>query len=226
MPGYYLHFAACGGDSLKNRSFVLGVEAPDILKKHVKVCGGIEVAHAKYDSFRTNEMPEYSELQSRILQKERADSNEGLHYGLSSKPDIRTCWSGLSEKQKTNPFYRGYVWHLITDAIMYGRLDIESKFQKILHEYHGHLDMEVVEMQEVEKLHTDWDKTNARVRDTYPEVFLPDEVKELGVVQFVNEGDLVYVDWFLLKETIDYLRTFDPLNGDMESIIEEVLTSI
>ena len=220
MPGYYLHFAACGGDSLKNRSFVLGVEAPDILKKHVKVCGGIEAAHAKYDSLRTNEMPEYSELQSRILQKERADSNEGLHYGLSSKPDIMACWFGLSEKQKTNPFYRGYVWHLLTDAIMYGRLNIDAKFMKVLQE------LEEVKMRERKKLHADWDKTNALVRDTYPEITLPEEVQELGVVQFIEEGDLVYVDWHILKDTIEYLRTFDPLYGNMNSIIEDVLGSI
>lgn len=226
MPGYYLHLASCGGHSLENRSFVLGVEAPDILKKHVKFCGGIENAHAKYDSLRTSEMPEYCELQPRIQQKETANSNEGLHYGLSSQPDVKACWSGLTEMQKANPFYRGYVWHLLTDAIMYGRLDIDAKFQKVLDENQGHLDIGELKKGEVKKLHADWDKTNARVRDTYPEVSLPDEVKELGVVQFITEGDLVYVDWSLLKETIDYLKTFDPLNGDMESIIENVLNSI
>ena len=226
MPGYYLHFAACGRDSLKNRSFVLGVEAPDILKKHVKVCGGIEAAHAKYDLLRTSEMPEYFELQPRILQKERADSNEGLHYGLSSKPDIRACWLGLTETQKANPFYRGYVWHLITDAIMYGRLDIDAKFMKVLKKNEVNPNLEEVKMYERKKLHADWDKTNALVRDTYPEITLPNEVKELGVVQFIEEGDLVYVDWHILKDTIDYLRTFDPLSDDMDSIIEEVMRSI
>lgn len=226
MPGYYLHLAACGGHSLENRSFVLGVEAPDILKKHVKFCSGIEGAHAKYDSLRTSEMPKYCELQPRIQQKETAKSNEGLHYGLSSQPDVNACWSSLSEMQRASPFYRGYVWHLLTDAIMYGRLDIDAKFQKILDENKGHPDIEELKKGEVKKLHTDWDKTNAHVRNTYPEVVLPDEVKELGVVQFITEGDLVYVDWPLLKETIDYLRTFDPLNGDMESIIENVLNSI
>lgn len=81
-------------------------------------------------------------------------------------------------------------------------------------------------MNERKKLHADWDKTNALVRDTYLEVTLPDEVKELGVVQFIEEGELVYVDWHILKDTIDYLRTFDPLGGDMDSIIEDVLGSI
>lgn len=225
MPGYYIHLATCRGRSLENRSFVLGVEAPDILKKHVKIYGGIEEAHTKYDSIRTSEMPEYCELQPRIQQKETANSNEGLHYGLSSQPDVKACWTSLSETQKASPFYRGYVWHLLTDSIMYSRLDIDTKFQKVLSENKGHLDMETLKKREVKKLHADWDKINARVHDTYSEVSLPDEVKELGVVQFITEGELAYVDWPLLKETIDYLRTFDPLYGDMDAIIETVLNS-
>ena len=30
------------------------------------------------------------------------------------------------------PFYKGYAWHLLTDAIMYGRLDINARFTKTL----------------------------------------------------------------------------------------------
>lgn len=93
-------------------------------------------------------------------------------------------------------------------------------------ENQGKSNIEEIMNREVKKLHTDWDKTNALVRDTYPEVSLPDEVKELGVVKFINDGELVYVDWPLLKETIDYLRTFDPIDGDMDNIIESVLKNI
>ena len=32
MPGYYVHYASCYLRSLGNRSFVLGLEAPDMLK--------------------------------------------------------------------------------------------------------------------------------------------------------------------------------------------------
>ena len=223
MPGYYIHLAACGGHSLENRSFVLGVEAPDILKKHVEVCGGIEAARAKYDKLRTNEMPEYNELQPRIQQKETANSKKGLHYGLSSQPDVRVCWYGLSEEQKANPFYRGYVWHLLTDAIMYRRLNIDAKFQKVLKKNKECKDIEAFKKGEVKKLHKDWDRINALVRDTYPNVSLTDEVKELNIVRFINEGELVYVDWMLIKKTINYLRKFDPINGDMDKIIEFVL---
>ena len=55
---------------------------------------------------------------------------------------------------------------------------------------------------------------------------LTEEVEELGVVQFSNEENLTYVDWITLKETVDYMRAFDALNGDMESIICSVLRNI
>lgn len=223
MPGYYIHLAACGGHSLENRSFVLGVEAPDMLKKHVKIYGGIDAARAKYNELRTDEMPEYIELQPRIQQDETANSNDGLHYGCSSRPGVKACWQGLSKEQKANPFYRGYVWHLLTDTIMYRRLNIEVKFVNVLKKNKDCQDLEAFWNSELEKLHMDWNKINAFVRDSYPEVSLTDEIKELGVVQFITDGELFYVEWSLIKETIDYLRTFDPLNGDMEMIIESVL---
>lgn len=221
MPGYYVHYASCYPRSLENRSFVLGLEAPDILKKHIKVYG-VDGARAKYNSIRTDDMPEYDELLPRILQKENVNSKDGLHYGVSSNPDVKTCWSNFSDEQKKNPFYMGYVTHLLQDLVIYRKLDIDSKFQKVLEQYDSDVNIDSIMKAEVKKLHDDWDKTNALVRDNYPEVVLSDEVKELGVVKYINEGDLVYVDWHALKKCIEYLRTFDTLNGDMDSIIETV----
>jgi hypothetical protein len=60
------------------------------------------------------------------------------------------------------------------------------------------------------------------VRERYPGVELTPEVEELNVVGF-ETGELIYVDWRLLKETIDFLRTIDPLNGNMDLIIKGVL---
>lgn len=77
----------------------------------------VSMVERKIFILRTSEMPDYNKLLPRIQQKETASNNEGLHYGLSSNPDIKTCWKSLSEAQKANPFYRGYVWHLLTDAI-------------------------------------------------------------------------------------------------------------
>lgn len=222
MPGYYLHLAACGGNLLENRSFVLGVEAPDILKKHLKLSGcDIEKAHAKYDSLRTTEMPDYSDFEVRVQQKEVRGSLDGMHYGKSSSTNVRAFWNGLSEAQKNTAFYRGYAWHLLTDAIMYAKLDIDTRFAKVLGDK---LYDEELRWKEVEKLHLDWDKTNTLVRTTYPEVALTPEVEELNVVSF-ETGELLYVDWNILKESIDFLRTFDPLNGDMEEIMEVVLNA-
>ena len=49
---------------------------------------------------------------------------------------------------------------------------------------------------------------------------------ELDVVKYVYSGELTYVNWFVLKSTIDFLRTFDPVNvtsSKMEDIIHEIL---
>lgn len=220
MPGYYLHLAACGGELLKNKSFVLGVEAPDILKKHLKDAGGdIEKARAKYNFLRFGDMPDYSDFEVRVQQKESRGKLDGMHYGKSSSTNVRVFWNSLSEAQKKTAFYRGYAWHLLTDAIMYARLDIDARFAKVLGD---NLYDEELRWKEVEKLHLDWDKTNTLVRATYPEVILTPEVEELNVVGF-EAGKPIYVDWNILKETIDFLRTFDPLTGDMEAIIEEIL---
>lgn len=220
MPGYYLHLAACGGNLLKNRSFVLGVEAPDILKKHLKDAGGdIKKARSKYDSLCTGDMPDYSDFEVRVQQKEVRGKLDGMHYGKSSSTNVRAFWSQLSVEQRNASFYRGYAWHLLTDTIMYAKLDIDARFAKVLGDK---LYDEELRWKEVEKLHLDWDKTNTLVRMTYPDVTLTPEVEELNVVGF-EEGELVYVDWHILKETIDFLRTFDPLCGDMDAIIEEIL---
>ena len=221
MPGYYLHLATCKGNTLKNRSFVLGVEAPDLLKKHFKIYGNVVEARKKYETLKTADMPDYSELETRIQQKETANSTTGLHYGVSSNPDIYECWNSLSETQKNNPFWRGYIWHLLTDKFIYSKLDIDAKFQKILDNNKNATNMKT----EVKKLHTDWNKTNAKVRDTYPEICLPEEVKELSVVQFIEEGDLFYIDWTVLKEAIEFLRNFNPLGTDMDYIIKTVLNA-
>ena len=221
MPGYYLHLAACKSNTLKNRSFVLGVEAPDLLKKHFKIYGNVVEARKKYETLKTADMPDYGELETRIQQKETVNSTTGLHYGVSSNPDIYVCWNSLSETQKNNPFWRGYIWHLLTDKFIYSKLDIDAKFQKILDNNKNATNMQT----EVKKLHTDWDKTNAKVRDTYPEICLPEEVKELSVVQFIEEDNLFYIDWTVLKEAIDFLRNFNPLSTDMDYIIKTVLNA-
>ncbi len=198
MPGYYIHLAACGGNSLENRSFVIGVEAPDMLKKYVKLYG--EQAGAKYDTIKTVEMPNYSELETFILQK------SSTHFGVSSNPDVLAYWETLNKKQKSEAFYKGYAWHLLTDMYIYRRLSKEYGEKSL----------------DKNELHNDWNKINALVRDEY-HISLTPEVLELGVVKFV-EGIPVIVDWATIKSSIDYLRTFNPL-GNMKCIMEEIINN-
>ena len=127
MPGYLVHYATVKPELLVNRSFMLGVEAPDILKKHLKIYG-IDGARCKYNWIKTSIMPNYARFEKRILEPETIGSTTGLHYGTSSNPNVWLCWNELSEEEKNNLFFRGYIWHLLTDYIIYKRLEITKKF--------------------------------------------------------------------------------------------------
>lgn len=217
MPGYYIHLAACKPETRKNLSFLRGVEAPDILKKHFKMYG-IEGAREKYNSLKTADMPAYEELEERIQQKERIGSTEGLHYGVSSQPDVLAFWKELSDEQKANPFYKGYLWHLITDMIVYKWLDIDVKFQSVLEQNKNHPNIDELKKSETKKLHADWDRINACIRDSYPDVIIPPEVEELGVIQYIEEGPFSYVDQRVVYRAIEYLRSFDPMKIGIKDI--------
>lgn len=217
MPGYMIHLGVCSDDVRENRAFILGVEAPDLLKKYLKQYG-IEGVEEKYNSLWVDGMPDFLELKERVCQKESKDSNSGLHYGVSSSPDLVAFYSGLSEEQKNSSFYKGYLWHLLTDKIMYSKLNLEEKFNQRLSEYKG-CDKSSYEHLELEKLHSDWDKTNYLIQERYG-VELTPEVVELNVVGFINDSNLCYIDWEIVKNVIDSLRRINPLRVDMMGLID------
>ena len=118
------------------------------------------------------------------------------------------------------------MWHLLTDIVVYTNLDIHSKFELVLQEYVGQKNLDELKKDELDKLHLDWDKTNSKLIKTYPEVCLTDEVEELGIVKFIDSDKLFYVDWNVIKEAIDYLRSFNPLDDNINQIICDILSSI
>lgn len=131
MPGYYVHLAASNKKARKNRSFVIGVETPDLLKKYL-VLFGLDGAREKYNSIKTIKMPDFSYFETRVQQTENNINTDGMHYGWSSNPDIMCYWDSLTKNERNNPFYIGYLWHLLTDLFMYKYLDIENKFNRFV----------------------------------------------------------------------------------------------
>ena len=227
MPGYLLHYAVVKPELLNNRSFMLGVETPDILKKHIKLYG-VDEARKKYNCLKTPEMPDYDRLEKRALQPESPNSTEGLHYGVSSNPNIQECWNELTDEEKNNPFFRGYVWHILTDYIMYKRLDIDKKFAESFTAFKDKPNFEEIRKKAVDDLHQDWDKINFRVKATYPEIVLPREIIDLNVIKYIDDDNLVYISWPVLESVINLLRTFDPLHSKiskMEDIIKYIIKS-
>ena len=217
MPGYMIHLSVCNEEVRGDRAFILGVEAPDLLKKYLKQYG-IEGVEEKYNNLKVDGMPNFSELKERVCQKESKDSNLGLHYGVSSSPDIVAFYSGLSEEQKNSSFYKGYLWHLLTDKIMYSKLKIEEKLEQNISAFMGMDKSAFIEF-EKDRLHSDWDKTNFLIQERYG-VELTPEVVELNVVGFINDSNLCYIDWEIIKNVIDSLRRINPLRVDMMDLID------
>lgn len=215
MPGYLIHFATCQENLLKDRSFVLGVEAPDLLKKHYKTLGK-DKAMQKYNKLKTPDMPDYSRLKPRIIQAESLKASDGLHFGVSSSPNVLECWNHLTKEERNAPFFRGYLWHLITDLVMYNRLNIDEKLYNALINYKGEDCFETLKKRAKTILHEDWDKINFKIKETYPSVPIPTEIEELGVVKFISHDEPVYIDWETVNSTIVVLRNFNPMCSESE----------
>ena len=64
MPGYYAHLATVNPVVSKNRSFIYGVEMPDLLKKYYKL-GGLIYAEEKYNLLHIKDMPFFSFFEER-----------------------------------------------------------------------------------------------------------------------------------------------------------------
>ena len=222
MPGYYVHLAASNHLTLKNRSFVCGVELPDLLKEYYKSYG-LDGARKKYNIIKTSDMPDFSYFELRVRQIESKKNKNGLHYGLSSNPDIMSFWSSLTLEQKKNPFYIGYLWHLLTDLLVYKCLDIETKLEEnIQNNSKNNLELK----HEIDRIHDDWDKINTIIRDEYLDIQLTREILELGIVKFIDYNHFNYIDYYTIKYLIDYLRKYNPLDENVDDILANIINTL
>ena len=74
MPGYYVHLATINKKTQKNKNFIKGVEAPDLLKYYYKNYG-LEEARKKYNTIKIDGMPSFSYFEDRIQQVENSKSD-------------------------------------------------------------------------------------------------------------------------------------------------------
>lgn len=205
MPGYYVHLASTNQVARRNSSFLKGVEMPDLLKTYLKRYGLVK-ARKRYNDLKTPDMPDFSFFERRVQEKDNDEEN-GMHYGSSAKPNFHLFWDSLTEEEKNSPFYRGYLWHLLTDYYAYQTLDLFSDI-------------------DINLLHDDWDRINVYIKSFYPDVELPLEVKNLGLVRFNDDNMFNYVDPTHISEIIDYLKTFDMLNDNPDIIMDEIMNKV
>ena len=105
---------------------------------------------------------------------------------------------------------------------MYNYLNIEKIFSDVLIKYEKDPNFVNIQKEALKNLHNDWDKINAKVRSTYPDVALTPEVIELNIIKFMSDTQTNYVNWDIIKSITDYLRQYDPLKQDINMIIENI----
>ena len=211
MQGFYLYLATCHKQALEDRNFVLGLEAQTLMEEWTQT-GGLELARTNYYSFwRTEKSPEFDEV---------------MNYINNSENNPIAFWDKLSEEQKQSTFFRGMCWQLLVDASMYRSLNIDTLMKIEMSAFfyqHSHLLLcspEIKEFKKMQalKLERDWQEANTLVCLYYPGDCIHESI--------VEKKDFRYINWKLLIQTLEFLRSVNPLFTDMNVIIHKVMTGI
>ena len=76
-------------------------------------------------------------------------------------------------------------------------------------------------------LEEDWYKINTLLSDAYSDVQMTPEVAQLGtnLQAHAPNMELALIDWDVLIQSIDWLRSYDPLAPNIDDTIEEILSN-
>ena len=203
MPGYLVHLACCNPTVLQHSTpFRIGVEAPDLLNLYYYRFE-INGAEEHWEKIWIPGVPHFERLKPLLSQK------GGTHFGKSSNPDIICFWNFLSNSDKDADFWRGYLWHLLSDAVFYKRLNFHTLISVKVNPYSSERDASI--RREKHELHKDWDRTNQLITQLY-NVHIPPELEALNVIRF-DSSEPKYVSRFVLLATIEELRHINPLSS-------------
>lgn len=232
MHSYFQYWASACPEAKQVRAFVIGLEIPDLLKDYrKKYKNGLAEANAVYKTLQeeTNGLPDFSKYFSeRLMQKERLGSSFGMHFGKKSCPNVKAFWNWVPDSQKANPFWRGYLWHLISDRVINPRLNINQKI-KTLSETKKISQKELGTFMQEEVtpiLEKDLHKVNILLSDAYSDVQMTPEVEELGItLHAYPDMELSFIDWNVFIQSVGWLRSYDPLAPNIDDTIEEILSN-
>ena len=232
MHSYFQYWASACPEAKQVRAFVIGLEIPDLLKDYRKKYKiGLAEANAVYEALQkeTDGLPDFSKYFSeRLMQKERLGSSFGMHFGKKLCPNVKAFWNWVPDSEKANPFWRGYLWHLISDRVINPRLNINQKI-KTLSETKKISQKELGTFMQEEVtpiLEKDLHKVNILLSDAYSDVQMTPEVEELGItLHAYPDMELSFIDWNVFIQSIDWLRSYDPLASNIDDTIEEILSN-
>lgn len=232
MHSYFPYWASACPEAKQVRAFVIGLEIPDLLKDYrKKYKNGLAEANAVYEALQkeTDGLPDFSKYFSeRLMQKERLGSSFGMHFGKKLCPNVKAFWNWVPDSEKANPFWRGYLWHLISDRVINPRLNINQKI-KTLSETKKISQKELGTFMQEEVtpiLEKDLHKVNILLSDAYSDVQMTPEVEELGItLHAYPDMELSFIDWNVFIQSVGWLRSYDPLAPNIDDTIEEILSN-
>ena len=198
MPGYKVHDATGDPEKMGNLSYRKGLNAPDYFK------GGYIRTHKDYINYfegcEFNEIISYDEF-SEISKNPHLMDNP---HETRNPSIIR--FVNLPYVDLQNPFWQGYLVHLVGDKMFYGS-EKYMNFTKF--------EADIANIQKKEEafrlLHNDWDVTNAIVEEEFHIPLLP-EIEDLGIVGYMR-GDTAYIN---ANSIIDFIREVRKITKNMD----------
>lgn len=234
MPGAKVHDATGSKEKMENIIYRIGLNAPDDLKGLSKYFGGkpqqlIDIYSQYTLSYEEKmKLPTVEQLKSLknithlappVFNKKNGKKTITQHTDRAELEEIiqgkNSKFGDLSFIDLNNPFWQGYVTHLVGDKIVYGTPNCIN-MKKFIEDSKN---LTIGPENARARLHKDWDCINQILQDKFEIKVLP-HIEAKGVVKYI-EGIPTYVNVDELLKTIEIVRDITS-EMEMNIIIKKV----
>lgn len=234
MPGAKVHDATGTKEKMTSILYRLGLNAPDDLKGLSKYYGDnpqqLVDRYSQYQlsdeekrmlptAKQLNFLRNITHLTPPIFKEKNGKKTIVQHTDRAELAEILqgkgSKFGDLSFMDLNNPFWQGYVTHLVGDRIVYGTDDCVDMTKFVEDSKNPSIGPEEART----RLHADWDCINQILEDEFGIDILP-HIEEKGIVKYIDDVP-TYVNRDALIDAIDTVRGITS-EMDMKSIVEKV----
>lgn len=234
MPGAKVHDATGTKEKMVSLLYRIGLNAPDDLNGLSRYYGNdVQQLINRYSQYKLSDKEKMrlpTEKQLKVLKNIThltppvfsEKNGEKIMVQYTDRAELEEIIQGKNSKfgdlsfiDLNNPFWQGYVTHLVGDKIIYGSSDCVDmeKFKKDSN------DQTIGYENARARLHKDWDCVNQILQDKFGIKILP-HIEEKGVVKYI-EGVPTYVNTEALLKAIENIRDITS-EMEMNTIIKKV----